>query len=250
MIKLNIKSRLAESGPSGVIENNFGVYAAQNDVTNYILVDMNALASLVDKLSPGMPIKSNLLTKDALFNAGVVAGGLELSKASELMYGPCMDAFNVNGSVMRPDLAGKGLGKYMYKLAMGYVGAPIIPDRSNVSKSAQRVWGSLERDAGVKKDFKIKYYGDSDKPKVFTVSKLDTADETPPPADNCDPTSTKNAPEFLNRAYQTRALKGENKKLIDNLKKFVASRIQNPGVFYTNLIAANNKLFSTQLGKG
>lgn len=249
MIKLKIKtSKLTESDPSGKI-NNFGVYAQSGDVINYILVDMDSLSSLVEKnrSEPGMPISSKLLTKDALFGAGVVAGGLELGKASEQLSGPCMDGYNVNGSVMNPKFAGQGLGKWLYKLAMGYIGNPIIPDRSNVSVSAQRVWNSLNKDTSVKKDFKVDYYGDSDTPKKFKISKLDTEDETPPPIDDCVPTKTKDAPDFLNKAYQTNKHASENKKLMNKLTKYVQKNITEPSAFYDNLIKANFKLFSTRL---
>lgn len=252
MIKIKIKTRkLTESDPSGQ-ENNFGIYAQNIDVVNYILVDMSALSNLIEKnrSKPGMPVSSKLLTKDALFNAGVVAGGLELGKASEQLQGPCLDGYNVNGSVMNPKFAGQGIGKWLYKLAMSYIGDPIIPDRSSVSTSAQRVWASLERDGSVKKDFDIEYYGDSDTPKKFKISKLDTGDETPPPADDCEPTKTKNAPEFLNKAYQTGQFAGESKKLIAKLSKYVQKNIAEPSAFYSNLIEANNKLFATRLGSG
>lgn len=252
MIKIKIKSRkLTESDPSGQ-ENNFGVYAQNSDVINYILVDMTALSNLIEKnrVKPGQPVSSKPLTKEALFNAGVVAGGLELDKASQQLSGPCMDGYNVNGSVMAPKFAGKGLGKWLYKLAMSYVGDPVIPDRSSVSPSAQRVWASLEKDASVKKDFDVDYYGDSDTPKRFKITKLDTGDETPPPGDDCEPTKTKNAPDFLNRAYQTNKFSSESKKLIAKLSKYVEKNIAEPSAFYSNLIEANNKLFATRLGSG
>jgi hypothetical protein len=244
MIKIKLKSKLKEAGPSDNIQqNDFGVYANTGDVVDYILVDMNALKQLVSKSGSAIPISSKLLTPDALFDAGVVAGGLELKKASKELYGPCLDSYAVKASSLSEKFTGKGLGKELYKLAMGHLGHPLIPDRSNVSEPAQRVWASLERDGTVKKDFDMEYYGDSDTPKKFKISKLDTNDETPPPGDDCLPTKTKNAPEFLNRAYNTNQFASRSKQLANKLSAYVKKNIAEPSAFYESLIETNFKLF-------
>jgi hypothetical protein len=230
------------------VENNnldYGIIIDKGNDIKFILVDLSQF-----------PKTDSYSAKEFLESSKpFLIGSLELQKGSSANMGPCLDAYNVNGSSIQQKYEGKGIGKMMYKLAMAYVyntdgGASMMPDRRSVSDSAKRVWSSLEREpeSEVQTGFQVKYKG-----KNYKLTKLDGYEETPPIIDDCEINKI-DSENFINKAYRSPKLIKQVEYLISKADDKLNQRdakgkpiITNKEDFIKQLVKAANTLFARRL---
>jgi hypothetical protein len=121
----------------------------------YTLLDVKRLVNFAQKLVSDYQagIKDPDISEDDLINGLIIISSVRVAEPTDSIvdyYGYCMGASQVKVSAVNSHLKGQRYGEMLYSYVFGDHPNGLMPDREDVSPSAQKLWNRIANIAQVK----------------------------------------------------------------------------------------------------